>query len=122
MKHDQTERFKLLLESNKEELLREISDGRERFQIDPASDPIDRADNIVLRESATEDVERKTAILRAVEGALQEIGEGTFGTCNVCGKRIPVKRLEAMPWSPYCVQCQERAEGSAVSAPVAVAS
>jgi len=122
MKQNQTEEFRLVLESKKEELVREIGQGRERFQIDAASDPLDHAENILIRDTAAEEVERKTAILRAVERALTEIEAGTFGTCSQCGKGIPAKRLEALPWSTHCVHCQERAEGSAVSPPVAVAS
>ena len=121
MKQDQTEEFRLVLESKKEELLREIGQGRERFQIDAASDPLDHAENILIRDTAAEEVERKTAILHEVERALTEIGAGTFGTCSECGKGIPAKRLEALPWSPHCVHCQERAESTVVTPPAALA-
>jgi DnaK suppressor protein len=56
-------------------------------------------------------MDRTCRVLRLVESALREIDEKTFGVCADCGESIPLKRLEAVPWSPLCVKCQERAEG-----------
>ena len=39
-----------------------------------------------------------------VKAALQRIEDGTFGTCSVCGKKIPVERLEAVPWTTLCIE------------------
>jgi Prokaryotic dksA/traR C4-type zinc finger len=46
-------------------------------------------------------------LLRAVEAALGRIREGNFGQCLSCGNEIGGARLEAVPWTPYCIQCQE---------------
>ena len=35
--------------------------------------------------------------------ALQKLGEGTYGECDVCGEPIPEGRLEARPWAVLCV-------------------
>jgi DnaK suppressor protein len=51
-----------------------------------------------------------TGLLRLVDSALREIHDGTFGICNRCGESISVKRLKAVPWSPYCVSCQQTLE------------
>jgi DnaK suppressor protein len=48
--------------------------------------------------------------LRLVEVALEGICSGTFGTCADCGGAIGSKRLQAVPWTSYCIQCQERLE------------
>lgn len=53
------------------------------------------------------------AQLRDVSRALKRIGEGTYGTCEACGRRIEKERLEARPASRYCVEDQERAEREA---------
>jgi len=45
--------------------------------------------------------------LRLVEEALDRLGSGHYGTCMGCDLPIPAKRLEAVPWARYCVQCQE---------------
>jgi len=48
------------------------------------------------------------ALLREMEGALERLREGTYGTCMDCGMSVSHKRLEAVPWARYCVTCQER--------------
>jgi len=45
-----------------------------------------------------------------VETALQRIREGVFGECVSCGNEINPKRLEAVPWTRYCIACQEKLE------------
>jgi DnaK suppressor protein len=35
--------------------------------------------------------------------ALEKLDDGTYGTCDVCGKPIPEGRLEALPWAVLCV-------------------
>lgn len=45
------------------------------------------------------------AKLRDVERALVKLGEGSYGTCEVCGAEIPSERLEAIPWAVLCVRC-----------------
>jgi DnaK suppressor protein len=42
-----------------------------------------------------------------IEHAIEKIDSGTFGTCERCGKEIPLGRLEALPFARYCVECQE---------------
>jgi len=49
--------------------------------------------------------EREEAHLAAIEGALDRIGAGTFGTCLSCGKPIAAERLEALPWATDCIDC-----------------
>lgn len=47
--------------------------------------------------------------LRQVEAALQRLESGEYGFCLACGGRITPKRLAAVPWTRYCLFCQERA-------------
>lgn len=54
-----------------------------------------------LDEGLEEDAARQ---LHEVEAALERIEEGTYGTCEVCGKEIPEERLEAIPWATLCVE------------------
>jgi RNA polymerase-binding protein DksA len=44
-----------------------------------------------------------------VKAALQRIEDGTYGTCEVCGKPIGAARLEAIPWTRLCIDDQRRA-------------
>jgi len=45
--------------------------------------------------------------------AKDRIREGTYGLCEECGSRIPLRRLQAMPTATLCVECQERREATA---------
>ena len=45
-------------------------------------------------------------VLRMIENALLKLEEGTYGTCDRCRKNIHPGRLEAIPYTPYCVECQ----------------
>lgn len=48
--------------------------------------------------------------LQQVRDALRRIDAGTFGRCVVDGKPIEEKRLEAEPWTPYCLEHQQQRE------------
>jgi DnaK suppressor protein len=50
--------------------------------------------------------------LRALADAQDRLREGTYGLCQVCGGRIPRRRLEAMPTATLCVRCQEEREAA----------
>ena len=49
---------------------------------------------------------KDTDILTEIEDALKRINEGTYGNCIDTGKEIPEARLEAMPWTPRCLEAQ----------------
>jgi DnaK suppressor protein len=122
-------RYKKTLEAKREDLIREMLERRERLAVEPESDPMDQVRSVEDRDFAVHNVGRISGVLRLVEGALREIRGGTFGVCARCGDDIPVKRLNAVPWSPYCVFCQERAEQSSrddeapgIETPYAIAS
>lgn len=48
--------------------------------------------------------------LREVEDALDRLEEGTYGVCEDCGASINLERLKVLPFTTYCVQCQEKRE------------
>lgn len=45
--------------------------------------------------------------LANIDAALERIREGTYGICEGCEKRIPVARLQAIPYARLCVKCQQ---------------
>ncbi len=45
-----------------------------------------------------------------IDKALARVAAGTYGYCEMCGDRIPVARLEAIPWADLCVRCKSRGE------------
>ena len=57
--------------------------------------------------------------LRMIEEALDRLGSGHYGFCLSCEEEIPAKRLNAVPWARYCVNCQEAAAAEAEPIPPA---
>jgi DnaK suppressor protein len=51
------------------------------------------------------------AKLRDVERALAKLDEGTYGTCDRCGRPIGAERLEAIPSAVRCIACAAAGEG-----------
>jgi DnaK suppressor protein len=54
------------------------------------------------------DSERK--LLQEIEGALERIEQGTYGICETGNEPIPKARLEAIPWTRYCLTCASLSE------------
>lgn len=48
--------------------------------------------------------------LTQIEAALEKIADGSYGSCEECGGRIPKARLELIPDVPYCVKCASKLE------------
>jgi hypothetical protein len=62
------------------------------------------------KESLFDRSSQQRLALRLIEGALGRIANGSFGVCVACGDDIPDRRLEALPWTQYCLSCQEAVE------------
>ena len=56
-------------------------------------------------------IENDEELREVVEGALERIAAGTYGSCVECGAKIPKARLSAIPYTPYCIKCAEEQEG-----------
>jgi RNA polymerase-binding transcription factor len=107
------EAFKKRLEERQRELRANVSrneqDGRSA-DLDTAQDIADRASSSYQKEFLFHQSSNERQLLQMVEGALSRIREGTFGECISCGNEINLKRLEAVPWTRYCIECQEKLE------------
>src|SRR5262245_11326787 len=89
----------------------DVGAGRDQL-IDTASDVGDAS---VADESASEDfseAELDATILQQVQAALRRIEAGTYGRCIVDGEPIDPKRLDAVPWTPYCAKHQRLLEAA----------
>jgi DnaK suppressor protein len=62
------------------------------------------------KESMFADSSRNRNQLRLVQRALERIRDGSFGVCTTCEGAIGLKRLQAVPWTKHCIQCQEQFE------------
>lgn len=73
-------------------------------------DPVDLAvqnysKNVLLAVS-----ENDSRQLQMIDEALRRIEDEEYGECQNCGNEIQPKRLEAIPWARYCLNCQELVE------------
>ena len=53
-------------------------------------------------------LEQLEAELDELDRALRKLDDGTYGTCEACGERIPAERLETVPGARFCVKDQAR--------------
>jgi DnaK suppressor protein len=107
------EQFKKRLETRQQELRRLVSrnvqDGRAADE-QAAQDIADKAANSYTKEFLFHQSNNDRQLLQLVEEALQRIREGSYGECVNCGNELNAKRLEAVPWTRYCINCQEKVE------------
>jgi DnaK suppressor protein len=83
--------------------------GREADR-DVSQDPADKASNSYTKELLFSQSTNERNTLKLIEEALDRLTEGTFGECINCGEEITPKRLDAIPWAPHCIRCQELQE------------
>jgi DnaK suppressor protein len=109
--------FKKRLLDKERELLSDIarfeSQARESGDGE-VGDPLDRATISEGKSTAFEESNLEWQTLRQVRDALQRIEDGTYGQCIECGRQIEIARLEAIPWTPYCLQDQEKHDSAEV--------
>jgi DnaK suppressor protein len=107
------EYYKKKLAAQREELARAITrtqqEGREADE-DPTVDLADKAANSYTKEFLFGQTHNDRSRLQLVDEALERIKEGSFGECASCHEELQQKRLEAVPWTRYCITCQEKKE------------
>lgn len=86
-----------------------VEQGRETV-VEEAQDSADQAVFSYQKEFLFTRSTRDHGQLAMVKRALERLNEGSFGECVQCGTPIGAKRLEALPWTPYCIECQEKIE------------
>ena len=113
MEKKRLEQFKKRLEERQQDLRRQVSnrqqDGRNQAE-DIAQDIADKAAMSYNKEFLFTQSTTERQLLGMVDSALARIRDGSFGECISCGKEINAKRLEAVPWCRYCIECQDKAE------------
>ncbi|MBI2468206.1 MAG: TraR/DksA family transcriptional regulator [Candidatus Rokubacteria bacterium] len=77
---------------------------------DSIKDLGDQATTAYTREFLFELGNGDRRLLKEVMEALRKLEEGGFGACERCGEAIAEKRLEALPFARYCIDCQRLAE------------
>ena len=77
---------------------------------DSGRDEGDRANASQAKEMTWLRTSQERGLLELIDAALSRIRDGTFGECLHCGQEIGAKRLAAVPWTRYCITCQELLE------------
>ncbi|MET1065106.1 MAG: TraR/DksA C4-type zinc finger protein [Arthrobacter sp.] len=107
------ERFRILLQEERRKKLAllpalrrditAVNAARQDSNVDDEHDPEGATIAFELAQaSALLDQSRQG--LAQIDAALERIEAGTYGICAVCGERIAEGRLEARPWTPYCIR------------------
>jgi len=106
------ERFRVLLEDERARRLLllpalradidEANLARQDSNVDDEHDPEGSTIAFELSQASAL-LRQSSAGLDQVEAALARLANGTYGTCVVCGGPIADGRLEARPWTPFCI-------------------
>ena len=110
MTRSEQSRFRAALKAKRSELRTDIHSRMDNVLIDRGGDRMDEIRSVAERNATVEDVVRMSRLLDLVEEASERINTGSFGVCLACGEKVPRKRLELVPWTAYCVACQELSE------------
>lgn len=106
-----TGRFRSLLETERTHTLGIIENLRAEIASVGASRRDAHLDGQDPEEASTDsEISKESSLLQLsvgrlheIEAALARITDGSYGTCVVCGNEIAEGRLEARPWTPYCI-------------------
>lgn len=107
------ERFRMMLEEERERKLAllpalqaDITSAnlaRQGSNVDDEHDPEGSTIAFELSQASAL-LKQSSSGLAQVDAALARIAAGTYGTCAACGEAIPEGRLEARPWTPFCIR------------------
>ena len=109
MNKTELEKYKAVLEAKQAELSRGLR-NRDDIAIEKTPDALDEVQLAGERELAIRNLDRESNLLRHVRGALARVADGSYGICMHCEEEIKPKRLDAVPWTKYCIRCQEAAD------------
>src|SRR5436305_5731795 len=109
MNKTEVKKYRNMLEAKQAELEQFIR-NREGITIEKSPDALDEVQHAAERELAIRNLDRESNLLRNVRAALRRIDDGSYGVCLHCEEDINPKRLNAVPWTPFCIQCQVMAD------------
>ena len=87
----------------------ELSELR-KYRAGDTGDSADLAFDSSGEDVTSQLVEIESRELLQVERSLQKLKQGGYGECEGCGKKIPIARLNALPFSTTCIVCQRELE------------
>lgn len=115
MNQKEKEQYEKKLLAEKKEILEQLTElvNESRQEVTPmAQDVGDRAERSYTKEFLLNLTDSERRRLEKIDNALKRLENDTFGKCLMCGKSIQSKRLKAIPWVRFCMECQVKAEES----------
>ena len=113
MDEKKLQKFRQRLTEENQKLIRSINRNRlaeEEITLENTEDEGDLATISHNKELLYNLHESDFQRLKSIQEALKRMDRGEFGECISCGKEINAKRLEAVPWTRHCIECQEKLE------------
>lgn len=113
MNKKEKEKYKKeLLKRKKEnyEMLSEFYSESKEVEAGIAQDVGDKAESSYTKEFLLNLSNTEREQLFLIDEALKRIEKCNYGVCQSCGQDIRKKRLDAIPWTPYCINCQQKEE------------
>jgi RNA polymerase-binding protein DksA len=113
------QRFRKLIEDERRRVVQRIGMIEEEIQGMAASQSGNQSYSNHMADIGSDAMEQEQAFLHASQGtdylmaleeALRRIDKGTYGVCEECEEKIPVRRLEAFLAARLCIKCQSKAE------------
>jgi DnaK suppressor protein len=101
--------FRDILESHLKEAASTRALG-DSIHIEQFADPADMTREAAERDLAVQLLDRESTLVRRLRSAIERINNGSYGICLECEEEIAPKRLKAIPWAEFCIDCQDRAE------------
>ncbi len=109
----ETEKYRRALVEKKDSLSKEMLKNKDAGQENSeeiTQDIADKASSSYTKEFLFSLSDGERILLQQIDQALVRIEDGNYGLCTNCGNPVPEKRLDAVPWTPYCVDCMELSE------------
>jgi DnaK suppressor protein len=100
-------KFKRALKAQQAAAIHDLGEDGEIIVVERSADELDQTGRSAEREFAILGLNRRSELLRNIQAALRRIENGTFGTCANCEETIGRNRLVAVPWTAFCIRCQE---------------
>ena len=73
-------------------------------------DVVDAALDAAQDEISSQLAEVESRELGSIDKALLRMKQGVYGSCEICADKIPLLRLNALPYATMCIECQQAAE------------
>lgn len=122
--HEDEMRLERHLQALRRESLRDLHDHLSRTRSASAHDATEFLDLVAdgeLDDMAARIAEWDSTTVDEIDDALRTLREGSYGICRPCGKKIPERRLEAVPFATLCVKCKQVQERQCVPSGLAAA-